>query len=102
MSVIVLNRKKIILKFLFTAEYCLLRTTGISKKCCKEYKKIILKKLQNLIGKYIEVICEASDTSLKTTKRKIIEEEGWGILIAKIDSPNRFIPIGAFVRVSYL
>ena len=58
--------------------------------------------MQNLIGKYIEVICEASDTSLKTNKGKIIEEEWGGVFIAKIDNPNRFIPFGAFVKVSYL
>ena len=63
---------------------------------------------QNLIGKDIEVVWEANDTSLKTIKGKIIrtggkiiEEEGGGKLIAKIDNQNRFIPLGAFVRVSY-
>lgn len=63
---------------------------------------------QNLIGKDIEVVWEASDTSLKTTKGKIIrtggkiiEEEGGGKIIAKIDNKNLSIPLGAFVRVSY-
>jgi len=63
---------------------------------------------QNLIGKDIDVVWEASDTSLKTTKGKIIrtggkiiEEEGGGKIIAKIDNKNLSIPLGAFVRVSY-
>ena len=63
---------------------------------------------QNLIGKDIEVVWEASDSSLKTTKGKIIrtggkiiEEEGGGKIIAKIDNKNLSIPLGAFVRVSY-
>ena len=63
---------------------------------------------QNLIGKDIQVVWEASDTSLKTTKGKIIrtggkiiEEEGGGKIIAKIDNKNLSIPLGAFVRVSY-
>jgi len=63
---------------------------------------------QNLIGKDIDVVWEASDTSLKTIKGKIIrtggkiiEEEGGGKIIAKIDNKNLSIPPGAFVRVSY-
>ncbi len=63
---------------------------------------------QNLRGKDIDVVWEASDTSLKTTKGKIfrtggkiIEEEGGGKIIAKIDNKNLSIPLGAFVRVSY-
>ena len=53
------------------------------------------------------MVWEASDTSLKTkgkiirTGGKIIEEEGGGKIIAKIDNKNRSIPLGAFVRVSY-
>ena len=63
---------------------------------------------QNLIGKDIEVVWEATDRSLKIIKGKIIrtggkiiEEEGGGKIIAKIDNKNLSIPLGAFVRVSY-
>ena len=63
---------------------------------------------QNLIGKNIEVIWEASDTSLKTIKGKIlrtggkiIEEEGGGKIFGKIDYQKNIIPLGTFVRVIY-
>ena len=63
---------------------------------------------QNLIGKDIEVVWEASDTSLKTTKGKIIrtggkiiEEEGGGKIFGKIDYAKNIIPQGTFVRVIY-
>ena len=42
------EKKKVILKSLFTGEYCLMRITSISKQCYEEYKKIILKRLLNL------------------------------------------------------
>jgi len=63
---------------------------------------------QNLIGKDIEVIWEASDTYLKTIKGKIvrtggkiIEEEGGGKIFGKIDYEKNIIPQGTFVRVIY-
>ncbi len=63
---------------------------------------------ENLIGKEIEVIWEASDTFLKITKGivlrtsgKIIEEEGGGKIFGKINVQNDYIPLGTFVRVRY-
>ena len=40
-----LEKKKVILKSLFSGEYCLLRITSISKLCYEEYKKNNFKKV---------------------------------------------------------
>ena len=45
-----IEKKKVVLKALFSGEYSLMRITSISKQCYEEYKKIILKKLLNLGG----------------------------------------------------
>ena len=39
-----MEKKKVVLKALFSGEYCLMRITSISKQCYEEYKKIILKR----------------------------------------------------------
>ena len=39
-----IEKKKVVLKALFSGEYSLMRITSISKKCYEEYKKRILKK----------------------------------------------------------
>jgi len=39
------EKKKVILKSLFTGEYCLMRITSISKQCYEEYKKNNFKKV---------------------------------------------------------
>jgi hypothetical protein len=40
-----LEKKKIVLKSLFSGEYCLFRVTGVSKLCYNEYKKNNFKKV---------------------------------------------------------
>ena len=40
-----IEKKKVIIKALFSGEYCLMRVTGISKLCYEEYKKNNFKKV---------------------------------------------------------
>ena len=39
------DKKKVLLKSLFTGEYCLMRITSISKQCYDDYKKNNFKKV---------------------------------------------------------
>ena len=43
-----IEKKKIVLKALFSGEYCLMRITSISKHCYEEYKKNNFKKVTKL------------------------------------------------------
>ena len=89
-----MEKKKVVLKALFSGEYCLMRITSISKQCYEEYKKNNFKKV----------------TKFKRTNKRIIRHQ----FVSFNETPNlsmiccltkslfitRFCTKLSFVRVS--
>ena len=78
------EKKKVILKSLFTGEYCLMRITSISKQCYEEYKKNNFKKVTKFkrVNKRFlrHQFTSFSETLDQIVARKIPIKEFWNII----------------------
>ena len=79
-----IEKKKVVLKALFSGEYCLMRITSISKQCYEEYKKNNFKKvtkLKNANKKFIRYQFVTFNETLKEIlDRKFEIKDFWKII----------------------
>ena len=99
-----MGKKKVILKSLFSGEYCLMRITSISKLCYEEYKKNNFKKVtkfKRVNKRFIRhQFITFSETLTEILKRKMPIKEFWN----KIDENEKthLITRGEKEREEYL
>ena len=78
------EKKKVVLKALFSGEYCLMRITSISKQCYEEYKKNNFKKVtkfKRANKKFVRYQFVAFNETLKEVlERKFKIKEFWKII----------------------
>ncbi len=79
-----MEKKKVLLKALFSGEYCLMRITSISKQCYEEYKKNNFKKVtkfKRANKKFVRYQFVAFNETLKEVlERKFKIKEFWKII----------------------
>ena len=79
-----MEKKKVLLKALFSGEYCLMRITSISKQCYEEYKKNNFKKVtkfKRANKKFVRFQFVAfNETLKKVLDRKFEIKEFWKII----------------------
>ena len=79
-----MEKKKVLLKALFSGEYCLMRITSISKQCYEEYKKNNFKKVtkfKRANKKFVRYQFVAlNETLKKVLERKFEIKEFWKII----------------------
>ena len=79
-----IEKKKVVLKALFSGEYCLMRITSISKQCYEEYKKNNFKKVTKFKRANKRFIRHQSVTFNETLKeildRKFEIKDFWKII----------------------
>ena len=79
-----MEKKKVVLKALFSGEYCLMRITSISKQCYEEYKKNNFKKVTKFKRANKRFIRHQSVTFNETLKeildRKFEIKDFWKII----------------------
>ena len=78
------EKKKVLLKSLFTGEYCLMRITSISKQCYEEYKKNNFKKVtkfKRVNKRFVRYqFISFSETLDEIIKRKVPMKEFWNVI----------------------
>ena len=79
-----MEKKKVLLKALFSGEYCLMRITSISKQCYEEYKKNNFKKVtkfKRANKKFVRYqFVTFNETLKKVLDRKFEIKEFWKII----------------------
>ena len=79
-----LEKKKVILKALFSGEYCLLRITSISKLCYEEYKKNNFKKVtkfKRANKKFLRhQFISFTQTLTELLERKVLIKDFWKMI----------------------
>ena len=79
-----LEKKKVILKALFSGEYCLLRITSISKLCFEEYKKNNFKKVtkfKRVNKKFLRYqFISFTQTLKELLERKVLIKDFWKMI----------------------
>ena len=78
------EKKKVILKSLFTGEYCLMRITSVSKQCYEELKKNNFKKVtkfKRVNKRFVRhQFIPFSETLDRITERKVPMKDFWNII----------------------
>ena len=79
-----IEKKKIVLKALFSGEYSLMRITSISKQCYEEYKKNNFKKVtkfKRVNKRFVRYqFISFSETLDEIIKRKVPMKEFWNVI----------------------